>query len=171
MDDPTTTAARPRPTFEENAPAALPAKLWRWWRLRSRRGLVVEGALPSPAAAEFVARLRAGSVLPVPMDAEGPDDADVVVVVGHISAQLALRLAGLRERLPPGAVVIAFDMATPVHSYAVGAADAVIEVDILVKALPPSDAAIDLVIQQVLDRATGPSASVASAPSVAMVRR
>ena len=41
-----------------------------------------------------------------------------------------------------------------------------IEVDILVKALPPSDAAIDLVIQQVLDRATGTVASVDSMPVV-----
>ncbi len=166
MDDPSTTSAGPRQAADENAPAALPAKLWRWWRLRSRRGLVVEGALPSLAAADFVSRLRAGSVLPVPMDAEGVDDADVVVVVGQISAQMALRLAGVRQRLPPGAVVIAFDLATHGSCYAVGAADAVLEVDILVKALPPSDAAIDLVIQQVLDRATGTVASVASMATV-----
>lgn len=168
MDDPSTTGAAPRQAFDDNAPAALPAKLWRWWRLRSRRGLVVEGALPSLAAADFVSRLRAGSVLPVPMDAKGVDDADVVVVVGQISAQLALRLAGLRQRLPPGAVVIAFDLATPGSCYAVGAADAVIEVDIFVKALPPSDAAVDLVIQQILDRAAGTFVSV---PSMAMVQR
>jgi hypothetical protein len=146
--------ADPMPEPVKNTPAALPAKLWRWWRLRSRRGLLVVGALPSAAAADFVARLRAGSVLPVPMDAEGPEDADVVVIVGQISAQFSLRLAGLRQRLPPGAVIVAFDVAAPVPVYAVGGADAVVDVDILVRALPPSAATIDLVIQHILDRAT-----------------
>jgi len=161
MPEPTVVSAPPL----EHTPAALPAKLWRWWRLRSRRGLVVTGALPSAAAADFVTRLRAGTVLPVPMDAEGPEDADVVVIVGQISAQLSLRLAGLRQRLPPGAVIVAFDVATPVPVYAVGGAAGVVDLDILVRALPPTAATIDLVIQHILaSTASSPASTAAGRP-------
>lgn len=129
----------------------LPRQLWRWWRLRSRRGYLVTGALPSSAAVDFVERLRSGHVLPLPLDAERPDDADVVFVVGRISLKLALALAPIRERLPPGALVVAIDD-EPEALYAGGPAADVLAVDLFVPGLPPSPAAIEALVRRLLPR-------------------
>jgi coenzyme F420-reducing hydrogenase gamma subunit len=129
----------------------LPRQLWRWWRLRSRRGLLVTGALPSSAAVDFVERLKAGAVLPLPLDAERPDDADVVLVVGRVSLKLALALAPLRQRLPHGALVVAIDEA-PLPLYAAGPATDVLAVDLFVPGLPPPPAAIDALVRRLLPR-------------------
>ncbi len=125
----------------------LPAQLWRWWRLRSRRGLVVVGNISSAEGARFAERVAAGEVFPVPMDAERPEDADVVVIIGRISAKLARPLAELRHRLPPGAVVVAFDDSDASAVYASVAADSVIDADIIVNGLPPPRSVIEDVVR------------------------
>jgi hypothetical protein len=131
------------------APAPLPAQLWRWWRLRSRRGLVVVGNLRSAEAVRFAEQVLAGEVFPVPMDAERAEDADVVIIIGKISPKLSLPLAGLRHRLPPGAVVIAFDD-DAAGAYASVRADSVVDVDIVANALPPSPALIEAVVRRLI---------------------
>lgn len=129
----------------------LPRQLWRWWRLRSRRGLLVTGALPSAAAVDFVERLKSGAVLPLPLDAERPDDADVVLIVGRVSLKLALALAPLRQRLPQGALVVAIDEA-PLPLYAAGPAADVLAVDLFVPGLPPPPAVLDALVRRLLPR-------------------
>lgn len=131
--------------------APLQSQLWRWWRLRSRRGLLMTGALPNVAAADFVARLRSGSVLPLPLDAERVDDADVVLIVGRVSLKMSLPLSRLRERLPPGALVVAFDAPAPALHATAPAAD-VIDVDLVVEGLPPPPGAIDALVRRLLPR-------------------
>jgi hypothetical protein len=127
----------------------LPRQLWRWWRLRSRRAHLVVGALPSTAAVDFVERLRRGAVLPLPLDAERPDDADVVLIVGRVSLKMARALAPLRERLPPGALVVAIDD-PPTPLYAAGPAADVLAVDLFVAGLPPPPAAIAMLVERLL---------------------
>jgi coenzyme F420-reducing hydrogenase gamma subunit len=129
----------------------LPRQLWRWWRLRSRRGLLITGALPTTSAIDFVTRLRAGTVLPLPLDAERPDDADVVLIVGRVSLKMTPALSRLRERLPPGALVVAFDEPGSAF-YATAPAASVLDVDLVVEGLPPPPAAIDRVVQRLLPR-------------------
>jgi hypothetical protein len=139
---------------EQGAPhheAPLPRQLWRWWRLRSRRGLLITGALPSMAAMDFVERLRAGTVLPLPLDADRPDDADVVLVVGRVSLKLSQALAPVRERLPPGALVVAIDE-TPSPLYATSPAADVFAVDLFVPGLPPPPAAMEALVHRLLAR-------------------
>lgn len=131
--------------------APLPRQLWRWWRLRSRRGLLITGALPSMAAADFVERLRRGTVLPLPLDAERPDDADVVLVVGRIPLKLSLAMANVRERLPPGALVVAIDE-EPASLYAMSPAADVLAVDLFLPGLPPPPAAIEALVHRLLPR-------------------
>jgi hypothetical protein len=137
------------PGSTERREPPLPRQLWRWWRLRSRRGLLITGALPSPAAIDFVERLKGGSVLPLPLDADRPDDADVVVIVGRVSLKMSLALAPIRERLPPGALVVAIDD-DPVPFYAAGPAADVLAVDVFVPGLPPAPAALDALIRRLL---------------------
>jgi len=132
-----------------SADAPLPRQLWSWWRLRSRRGYLVTGALPSTAAVDFVERLRRGTVLPLPLDAERPDDADVVLIVGRVSLKMATALAPLRERLPPGALVVAIDE-EPAPLYAAGPAADVLAVDLFVAGLPPPPAAIAALVQRLI---------------------
>jgi hypothetical protein len=128
---------------------ALPGQLWRWWRLRSRRGYLVAGALPSPAANEFVERLKHGAIVPLPFDAERPDDADVVVIVGRVSMKLRPHLATLSERLPPGAVVVAVDDDSPLQAGTLPAQD-VLSVDVQVLGLPPSLAALQALVARLV---------------------
>ena len=114
------------------------AGLRRWVRLRGRSALVVVGALDGEAARAFAQRLAAGDVLPIPVDAERPALADVLVVVGRVSRKLAPVLAGARRRLAPGAVVLAFDTDDAPHA-AAARADDVIDVDVVVRGVPPDD--------------------------------
>jgi hypothetical protein len=133
---------------------ALPSQLWRWWRLRSRRGYLVIGALPSPAAHDFVERLKHGAVLPLPFDAERPDDADVVVVVGRISPKLRPYLEDLRGRLPPGALIVAIDDDGPVRFPSVPVTD-VLTVDAQLIGLPPAPAMLQELVARFVPRRQG----------------
>ena len=137
------------PTPRHDTP--LPRQLWRWWRLRSRRGLLITGAVPSGSAADFVARLKAGTVLPLPLDATRPDDADVVIIVGRVSLKLSIALQGLRERLPPGALIVAIDEPGP-PLYATAPAADVVDVDLVIDGLPPAPAAIESLVWRLLPR-------------------
>ncbi len=128
---------------------ALPGQLWRWWRLRSRRGYLVTGALPSVAASEFVERLKHGAVLPLPFDAERPDDADVVVIVGRVSMKLRPHLAMIAERLPPGAQVVAIDDDAPLQPASLPA-QAVLAVDAHVRGLPPTPDALQALVARLV---------------------
>jgi coenzyme F420-reducing hydrogenase gamma subunit len=122
--------------------------LWRWLRLRARRAFVVVGALPSEDAIAFVASLRNGDVLPIPVDAATPEDADVILVVGRISAKAAAPIASLRQRAPQ-AVIVTID--EPTHAtYANAPPAAVLAADVVVRALPPSASAIDAVLDAIL---------------------
>jgi hypothetical protein len=115
------------------------ASLRRWVRLRGRSALVVTGALDGDAARAFADRVAAGGVLPIPVDADGPARADVLVVIGRVSRKLAPVLVAARRRLAPGAVVLAFDTDDAPHP-AAARADDVIDVDVLVRGVPPDDA-------------------------------
>jgi Ni,Fe-hydrogenase III small subunit len=103
------------------------------------------------AAMDFVERLRAGTVLPLPLDADRPDDADVVLVVGRVSLKLSQALAPVRERLPPGALVVAIDE-TPSPLYATSPAADVFAVDLFVPGLPPPPAAMEALVHRLLAR-------------------
>jgi hypothetical protein len=113
--------------------------LWRWARLRGRSAYVVIGALDSDAARAFAARLCAGDALPIPVDAPGPRHADVLVIVGRVGPRLASALVIARRQLAPGAVVLAFDTRDPPLA-AVASPDEVVDVDVVVRGMPPSDA-------------------------------
>jgi hypothetical protein len=115
------------------------ASVRRWIRLRGRSALVVTGALDGDAARAFAARLTAGELLPIPVDADGPRRADVLVVVGRVSRKLAPVLVSTRRRLAPGAVVLAFDTDDAPHA-AAARVDDVIDVDVIVRGVPPDDA-------------------------------
>jgi len=91
------------------------------------------------------------------MDALGPEDADVVVIVGDIATQLQAHLAGLRRRMPPGAVVVAFSSAVPEQTYAACGAEQVVEVDVLVRGLPPSDEMLSRVVEAIVARLLVPA--------------
>lgn len=106
-------------------------------RARARRGILIEGALPHVDAQIFVEQLRLGRVLPTPIDAERPDDADVLIVVGRIPARLAEPLAWARARLTTPATVIAFDDPRTPNVYAMQRVTEVIAVDVMVQELPP----------------------------------
>ncbi len=122
--------------------------LWRWLRLRARRAFVVVGALPNEDAIAFVASLRNGDILPIPVDAATPEDADVIVVVGRVSPKAAAPIANLRHRAPQ-AVIVAID--EPTHAtYANAPAGAVLAADVVVSELPPSASAIDAVLDAIL---------------------
>ena len=136
----------PASPASQRADSPLPAQLWRWWRLRSRRGLVVVGNISSAEGARFAEQVAAGEVFPVPMDAERAEDADVVIVIGRISAKQSLPLAGLRHRLPPGAIVVAFDDVAAAAIYASVGADSVLDVDVVVQGLPPTAAQLESVV-------------------------
>jgi hypothetical protein len=156
MTRPTTaTSTAPRGLVMAEPKTALPGQLWRWWRLRSRRGYLVTGALPSPAANEFVERLQHGGVIPLPFDAERPDDADVVVIVGRISPKLRPHVASIRERLPPGALVVAIDDDGPVRSPSVPAVE-VMTVDAQLIGLPPPPAALHELVARLVPLRQGP---------------
>ena len=114
----------------------------RWAALRGRSALVVVGALASPEARTFAARVVDGDALPVPTDAVDPQQADVLIVIGRISHKLAPALVALCASLPPGARVLAFDDVDDAH-YAVARADAVVAVDVLVEGIPPDPATLD----------------------------
>lgn len=122
--------------------------LWRWLRLRARRAFVVVGALPNEDAAAFATALRAGQVLPIPVDARTPEEADVIVLVGRVSTKSATAVAQLRSRAPD-ALIVAFD-APQAPSYAATACSAVVDADVVVTGLPPSPTAIDAVLDAVL---------------------
>lgn len=117
------------------------AGLRRWARLRGRSALVVIGALDGDAALAFVDRLASGAVLPIPIDAQRPGRADVLVVVGRISRKLAPVVVSTARRLATGAVVLAFDTDEAVSDGAVRV-DELIKVDVLVRGLPPDDATL-----------------------------
>jgi hypothetical protein len=114
------------------------AGLLRWARLRGRSAFVVVGALDGEPAGRFVARLRAGDVLPIPVDAIDIRHADVLVVAGRVSPRLAVLLRTARQRLVPGGVVLAFDTDDDDESTACRV-DRVIEVDVLVRGMPPTE--------------------------------
>jgi hypothetical protein len=123
-------------------------QVWRWLRLRARRAFIVVGAVPDEGAAAFVSALRAGNVLPIPVDARAPEEADVIVLVGRVSTKAAAAAAQLRIRAPH-ALIVAID-APHTASYATAPAGAVVDADVVVTGLPPSAAAIDAVLDAVL---------------------
>ncbi len=112
-----------------------------WARLRGRSALVVVGALDGGAARAFAGRVVAGDVLPIPVDATDAARADVLVVVGRVSPRLAPVLVATRQRLAAGAVVLAFDTDDG-HAGPAVPADAVIAVDVVVRGVPPGEAAL-----------------------------
>jgi Ni,Fe-hydrogenase III small subunit len=121
--------------------------------LRARRAFVVVGAVPGEDAAAFVSALRAGNVLPIPVDARTPEEADVILLVGRVSTKAASAVAQLRSRAPH-ALIVAFD-APQGPSYATAPAAAVLDADVVVTGLPPSAAAIDAVLAAVLQHTRG----------------
>jgi len=141
--------------------ADLPERLWRWVRLRSRRAFVVVGALPGTDAVTFVERLRRGDVLPVPVDAEQPEQAELIIIVGRISTQSAVAVAHLRERAP-NALIVAIDDVDGAAIYATHAATDIVDVDIVVRGLPPSSASIEALLDAVLAVDQQTSAEVGS---------
>ncbi len=129
--------------------ADLPERLWRWVRLRSRRAFVVVGALPSSDAVVFCDRLCRGEVLSIPIDADHPEQAELIVVVGRVSAQAAAAVSRLRERAP-AALIVSIDDDSPAV-YACHAASDIVDVDIAVRGLPPSSASIEKMLEALLD--------------------
>ncbi len=115
--------------------------LERWARLRGRSALVVTGCLKSTAARAFADRVEAGEALPLPTDARDPRQADVLIVIGRVSHKLAPHLVDLRAQLPADARVLAFDDDDD-DVYAAARADAVVDVDVLVRGLPPDEGTI-----------------------------
>jgi NADH:ubiquinone oxidoreductase subunit B-like Fe-S oxidoreductase len=81
---------------------------------------------------------REGDALPIPVDASGPWRADTLVVIGRIPRKLVAPLAAARRQLDTNGLVLAFDSAAEPHP-ALLSADAVIDVDVLVRGLPPDD--------------------------------
>jgi hypothetical protein len=128
----------------------LRARLARWRRLRGRSALVVVGALASDAARSFAARVAGGQALPIPVDAGSPARADVLVIVGRVTPKLASALSAARRQMGPDAVVLAFDEDDDDH-HAAARADAVVDVDVLVRGIPPDEAAL----QRALDALEG----------------
>jgi hypothetical protein len=126
-------------------------RLGQWARLRSRSALVVVGALDGDAARAFARRLVAGDVLPIPIDAHDARSADVLVVLGRIGHKLAPALRATRRQIAPGGVVLAFDTAEPLHAIA-QRTDDVIDVDVVVRGIPPGDAVVARALAA-LDRA------------------
>lgn len=120
------------------APPNAVAHLERWAVLRGRSALVVTGCLSSAAARSFAARLEDGDALPLPTDARDPRQADVLIIVGRVSHKLAPHLVALRAELPDDARVLAFDDDDD-DVYAAARADAVVDVDVLVRGLPPDE--------------------------------
>ncbi len=128
----------------------LRARLSRWRRLRGRSALVVVGALASDAARGFASRVAGGQALPIPVDAGSPARADVLVIVGRVTPKLAPVLSAARRQMGPDAVVLAFDEDDDDH-HAAARADAVVDVDVLVRGIPPDEAAL----QRALDALQG----------------
>ena len=126
---------------QEAAPARSGESVRRWARLRGRSALVVVGSLASAAARDFADRVKEGDALPLPCDAHDPRQADVLVVVGRVSHKLAPHLVSLRQLLKADARVIAFDDDDD-DVYAVARADAVVDVDVLVRGLPPDEGTV-----------------------------
>ncbi len=110
----------------------------RWATLRGRSALVVVGCVATAAARDFADRVVDGSALPLPTDARDPRQADVLIVVGRVSHKLAPHLVELFQALPDDARVIAFDDDDD-DVYAVARADSVVDVDVLVRGLPPDE--------------------------------
>lgn len=129
--------------------------LHRWATLRGRTALVFVGALGSAAARAFAERLVDGDALPLPTDAIDPEHADVLIVIGRVSHKLAPALVQLSASLPKNARVLAFDDDDE-PSYAATRADAVIDVDVLVRGLPPDIKTIDRALQALFARRIKP---------------
>ena len=138
--------------------AELASRLWRWVRLRSRRAFVVVGVLPGPDAVAFVERLRRGEVLPIPVDAGGPEQAEIIVIVGRLSTQAADGVARLRTRAPQ-ALIVAIDDDTDAAVYATHSASEIVDVDIVVRGLPPSTQAVQQLLDAILDDDRSPGAA------------
>ena len=62
---------------------------------------------------------------------------------------MARALAPLRERLPPGALIVAIDD-PPMPLYAAGPAADVLAVDLYVEGLPPPPTAITMLVERLL---------------------
>ncbi|MBM4282538.1 MAG: hypothetical protein FJ137_17900 [Deltaproteobacteria bacterium] len=141
--------------------------LARWAQLRGRSALVVVGALDGGTARAFAARVVAGDVLPMPVDATDAGRADVLVIIGRVSPRLAPVLVATRQRLAAGAVVLAFD--TDDDAGPAVPADAVIDVDVVVRGAPPGDAALTAALDALRVAftradAAGPQAPPATVP-------
>jgi len=126
----------------------------RWARLRGRCALVVVGALPSAAARSFADRVVDGDALPLPTDARDPRRADVLIIVGRVAHKLAPHLVSLRGLMRSDARVLAFDE-DDVDTYAVARADAIVDVDVLVRALPPDADMLQRALVALFDDGTG----------------
>ncbi len=98
----------------------------------------------------FVERFRRGEVLPIPVDAASPEDAEIIVIIGRVSTQSADAVARLRSRAPQ-ALIVAIDDASEPAVYASHAASDIVEVDIVVRGLPPSNAAIQTLLDAILN--------------------
>lgn len=146
-------AERSRPIL-----GAVLGPLMRWARNKSRVGLAVVGALPG-SAAEGWAVPRA---LPIglPTDAPGPQQADLLVVVGRISHKLAPFLVRTHAAMarPTSVMVIeleAKDGVVPRLYATVGDIASIIPVDVVVRGHPPSAAALARAVRTLDDVITG----------------
>ena len=127
---------------------ALLGPLMRWARSRSRVGIAVVGALPSRDADAWAA--HRALPLGIPTDAAGPRQADLLVVVGRISHKLAPFIVRTHasmarptsvllielERAPTAALLLPRLYAT------VADVTSIIPVDVVVRGVPPSPAAL-----------------------------
>jgi hypothetical protein len=117
-----------------------------WARGQSRVGLAVVGALPGPDAEAWAAP----RLLPigVPTDAQGPRQADLLVVVGRVSHKLAPFLVRTHAAMARPAAVLVVELddrrpsALPRMYGSVADVAAIIPVDVVVRGVAPSPAAV-----------------------------
>lgn len=118
----------------------------RWARARSRTGIAVVGALPSREADAWAAH-RALPLL-LPTDAADPRQADLLVVVGRISHKLAPFIVRTHASMARPTSVLWIELepvgaAALPYSYAsVADVSGIIPVDVIVRGLPPTPAAL-----------------------------
>lgn len=124
---------------------AVLGPLVRWARSRSRVGIAVVGALPSRAANDWATH----RALPigVPTDAADPRQADLLVVVGRISHKLAPFIVRTHASMArPTAVLLIelepVEVVLPRLYATVADVSGIIPVDVVVRGLPPTPAAL-----------------------------
>jgi hypothetical protein len=106
-----------------------------WLRVRQRHALAVVGAVPI-AAITFVQDVRDGRVLPIASDVT---EANTLLLVGAFGDAAADTIRQLRQRMVvPGQVV----WLAPEEPLLCGSAWQSIGIDVVVRGLPPTEAAL-----------------------------